>query len=257
MSGIADTARAVELAAVVTGVRLPFCVMNAAGFVTTAADVRAVARSRSGAVVLMTATVHPFVHPGFRALHNPGFDKLLPLVRDLVVTNERPVIASITGASIDELGILAKAFAGAGCAAIEVDLGDPWTTATLAPFESADHFGAIAARVAGEASPRPVWVKLPERVPAPYAEVVPLLLDAGVRGVVSSADFHGYEKLMLEAPRPIDIVVVGEFRTGFEVSRAIAKGARAVQLAPSLRTEGAGIFGRLEREMLKAAAKPG
>ena len=256
MSAIADTARAGELSAVVTGIRLPFCVMNEAGFATNTSDIRALARSRSGAVVLMPMTVHPFVHPGFRALNNPGFDKMLPLVRDLVAT-DRPVVASVVGATIDELGVLAKAFAGAGCAAIEVDLGDPWLTATLAPFESVETFAAVAARVAAEASPRPVWVKLPERVPASYAEIVPILINAGVRAIVSTADFQGFEKLLLEAPRSLDVIVRGQFPTGYDVSRTIAKGVRAVQLAASMRNEGVGVFGRLEREMRKATERPG
>ena len=68
MSHPVDTARALGFSTVVTGVRLPFAAMNAAGSAATAAEVRALARSRTGAVVLKTATVHPFVHPGFRSL---------------------------------------------------------------------------------------------------------------------------------------------------------------------------------------------
>ena len=46
----------------------------------------------SAAIVVMTATVRPFMHPGFRELHNPGFDKLLPLVRELAAEGTRPVL---------------------------------------------------------------------------------------------------------------------------------------------------------------------
>ena len=72
--------------------------MNAAGSVTAMSDVRALAQSRSGAVVHYTTTVHPFVHPQFRSLQNPGTDKLAPLARELAASGSPPVVASIAGA---------------------------------------------------------------------------------------------------------------------------------------------------------------
>ena len=252
MPNIADTERRIAHEAVVTGVRLPFCAMNAAGSAATAAEVRALARSRTGAIVFMTATAHPFVHPSFRSLHNPGFDKLLPLVRDLAASDVAPVVASVTGASPDEFGFLAKAFADAGAAVIEADLSNDWVASTLAPFEDAAVLDAIARRLV-EASPRPVWVKLPARPPVGYAPLVDLFVDAGVRGLVAYNDFHGFEKLLLEAPRPIDVVVGGGIGSGWEVARILHKGARAVQVGRALRAEGPGVFARLERELAKAA----
>jgi dihydroorotate dehydrogenase len=251
MSHPAATARALATTAVVTGVRLPFCAMNAAGSAASADELRALARSRTGAIVLKTATVHPFVHPGFRGLHNPGFDKLLPFVKDLA-RGERPVVASVAGATGDELGFLAKAFADAGADVVEANLADPWTESTLAPFESAEVLGDVARKLA--AGGVPVWVKLPERAPMSYGTLVATLLDAGVRGVVAPNDFTGYEKLLVEAPRPIDVVVVGGIATGFDVTQALRKGAKAVQVGSALRREGPGVFARLEREIRKVAA---
>jgi dihydroorotate dehydrogenase len=195
--------------------------------------------------------VHPFVHPGFRSLHNPGFDKLLPLVRELAEDRERPVVASIAGATPEELGFLAKAFAEAGASIVEANLAEPYVDSTLAPFDAPAVLHDVAARLA--APGRPVWVKLPEQVPMPYALLVATLLDAGVRGVVAHNDFHGYEKLMLEAPSPIDVVVGGGIASGFDVATAMRKGAKAVQVGAALRTEGPGIFARLEREMRRVA----
>ena len=251
MSDPIDTARTVAFSAVVTGVRFPFCVMNAAGSAATTEEVRALRRSPCGAIVLKTVTVHPFIHPGFRALHNPGFDKLLPLVRDLVSADGRPVVASIAGASVDELGILAKAFADAGASIIEVNLADPWVEAMLAPFESEAMMRALTTRVASAGCP--CWVKLPERVPVSYDALVTVLLDSGVRGVVAHHDFHGFEKLLLEAPAAIDVVVWGAISTGYEVATVLRKGAKAVQIDAALRTEGPAVFARLEREMRRLA----
>src|SRR4030095_16406440 len=90
-----ETARALGFSTVVAGVRLPFCAMNASGSAAPVDEIRALRRSRTGAIVLKSATVHPFVHPAFRSLHNPGFDKLLPLVRELSADRNRPVIARL------------------------------------------------------------------------------------------------------------------------------------------------------------------
>jgi dihydroorotate dehydrogenase len=246
-----ETARALGFRTVVTGVRFPFCAMNASDCAGTADEIRALRRSRTGAIVLKTMTVHPFVHPGFRSLHNPGFDKLLPFVRELAADRERPVVASIAGATPEELGFLAKAFADAGASIVEANLAEPYVESTLAAFDDPDVLHDVAVRLA--AAGRPVWVKLPEQVRIPYAPLVAILVDAGVRGVVAHNDFHGYEKLMLEAPSPIDVVVGGGIASGFDVTTAMRKGAKAVQVGSALRSEGPGIFARLEREMRRFA----
>jgi dihydroorotate dehydrogenase len=251
VSDPAETARTLGTTAVVTGVRLPFCVMNAAGAAASGDELRALARSRTGAVVLKTATVHPFVHPGFRSLHNPGFDKLLPFVRELA-SGERPVVASVAGASPDELGYLAKAFADAGADVVEANLADPWTESTLAPFDDAAVLGEVARKlVAGGV---PVWAKLPARPRMPYALLAGTLLDAGVRGVVAHFDFTGYEKLLVEAPGPIDVVVGGGIESAYDVAQALRKGAKAAQIGRALRAEGPRAFARLERDLRKIAA---
>lgn len=251
MSDPLATARALGSSTVVTGVRLPFAAMNECTFPQSADDLRRLRHSGTGAIVLMSATVHPFVHPGFRELNNPGFDKLLPLVRELSA-DARPVVASLAGATIEELAFLAKGFADAGAAVLEANLADRWTDATLDPFESEAKLREIARRLA--AVERPVWIRLPERVPMPYATLVAALVEEGVHGVVAANDFGGYEKLMLEAPTPIDVVVSGGITSGYDVATALRKGAKAVQVsAVDLRSEGVGMFVRLERDMRKAA----
>jgi dihydroorotate dehydrogenase len=249
-----ETARALGFRTVVTGVRFPFCAMNSSDCAGTADEIRALRRSRTGAIVLMSTTAHPFFHPGFRSLHNPGFDKLLPLVRELAADRERPVVASIAGASPEELAFLAKAFADAGASILEANLAEPYVDSTLAAFEDPDLLHDVAARIV--AAGRPVWVKLPEQVPMAYGRLVAILLDAGVRGVVAHNDFHGYEKLLLEAPAQLDVVVAGGIESGFDVATAMRKGAKAVQVGAALRTEGPGIFARLEREMRRIGGVP-
>lgn len=241
--------RGVDLGTTLAGVRLPFSAMNASGArSSTAAELRDLARSATGAIVIKTATVHPFVHPEYRALHNPGFDKLLPLVRELAAEGTRPVIPSIAGATADEYVTLARAFAEAGAALVEANLADPYVEATLAPFDDPGSLQALLARLVG-ACAVPVSIKLPDRPHLSYRLVGRVLADAGVRVVVVKNDFSGFEKLLVETERAFDVVAVGGISSGYDVSRALAKGARAAQVGSALVTEGPRIFTRLAREM--------
>ncbi len=234
------------------GVRFPFCAMNASGsWSATMAEVRDLARSESGAIVLKTATVHAFVHPAYRSLHNPGFDKLATLVRELVTVGDRPVVASIAGATVDEYVTLGRAFAEAGATMVEANLVDPWVTATLAPLEDPDVLRELATRLV-DACPVPVAVKLPEIVPLPYQRLVAELVAARVSVVVVRNSFAGMEKLLLEVGKELEVIAVGDVHCGYDVSRALAKGARAVQVESGLTSEGRGIFARLAREMRAA-----
>ena len=176
------TARSADLGTTIAGVRLPFCAMNAHEVASSPQELRPLVTSRTGAIVLRTATVHPFLHPEFRSLHNPGYDKLVPLVRELVATGGPPVVASIAGSSVEEYVFLARVFAEAGAAWVEANLADPWVAATVAPFEEPGALRELATRTAS-AAPVPVAARIPERMPLPYARLGDVLRDAGVRVV--------------------------------------------------------------------------
>ena len=245
-----------DFATTIGGVRFPSCVMNASGvWSSTAAELRALTRSGTGAIVLKTATVHPFVHRQYRALHNPGYDKLLPLVRELAAAAPCPIVASIAGSSVDEYATLARAFAEAGAAMLEVDLADDWVAATLAPWEERETLRLLFVKLR-DASPAPLSVKLPERLPIPYRLVGEQLAAAGVGVVVAKNDFEGFERLRLATGGALEVIAAGGVRSGYDVSRAIAKGAKAVQVGSALLSEGPGIFARLDREMRVARARP-
>jgi dihydroorotate dehydrogenase len=238
------------------GVCFPSCVMNASGvWSSTAAELRALARSATGAIVLRTTTVHPFVHPQYRSLHNPGYDKLLPLVRELAAEASCPVVASLAGSSVDEFAVLARAFGEAGAAMLELNLADDWVAATLAPWEERETLPRLWQRVR-DVSSALLSVKLPERLPLPPQAVARRLADAGVGVVVVKNDFEGLERLRLAAGSALEVIAAGGVRSGYDVSRAIAKGARAVQLGVELQSEGPGMFARIAHEMRVARARP-
>jgi dihydroorotate dehydrogenase len=95
----------------------------------------------------------------------------------------------------------------------------------------------------------PVSVKLPERTGVAYRVLGGELRAAGIRIVVARNEFAGLEKFMLEAGADFDVIAVGGVESGYDVSRALAKGAKGVQVGSALLREGPGIFARLAREM--------
>ena len=241
--------RPIDLGTTIAGIRFPFCAMNAAGArSSTAGELRALARSATGAIVLKTATLHPFIHPQYRSLHNPGYDKLVPLVRELAAQAPCPVVASIAGTTADEYANLARAFGAAGAALVEANLADPWVAATPSPCEERDLLRELLARLAASATVH-VAVKLPERIGIPYRTLAAALAEAGMRVVVAHNDFAGLEKLRLEAGAGLELIAVGGIQSGYDVARALSKGARAVQVGSALVAEGPGIFARLAHEM--------
>lgn len=241
-----------DLGTTVADVRFPFAAMNASGaWSSTGAELRDLARSQTGGIVLRTATVHPFIHPGYRSLHNPGYDKLVPLARELVASAEPPLVASIAGATADEYATLGRAFSAAGAALVEANFSDSYVAATLAPCEDATVLRAVLARLVPACSV-PVVVKLPERIGFSYRRLRDELVGAGVRALVIQNDFAGFEKFLVEAGRDLEVITIGGIRSGYDVSRARAKGARAVQVGAALVEEGPGMFARLRREMLTA-----
>jgi dihydroorotate dehydrogenase len=239
---------AADLGATVAGVEFPFCVMNASGTAATTAELRSLLGSRTGALVLKTATAHPFLHPEFRSLHNPGFDKLLPLVREIVTLGGQPIVGSVAGATPEEYAQVGRALAEAGAVMIEANVADPWVASTLAPFERPGVLRDVLTPLV-LASTVPVSVKLPERIPLGYAYLADELHAAGVRVVVVRNDFEGLDLFMDEAGTGFEVIVVGGIKSGYDVMRALGKGAKAVQVGSALVEEGPKIFARIEREM--------
>jgi dihydroorotate dehydrogenase len=121
-------------------------------------------------------------------------------------------------------------------------------TATLAPCEAVGALRDLAARLVG-ASSVPVVVKLPERPALGYGRIGETLAAAGVGAVVVKNEFAGLEKFLLETHAAVETIAAGGVRSGYDVRRAIAKGAKAVQIRSALVAEGPDVFARLEREM--------
>jgi dihydroorotate dehydrogenase len=190
--------------------------------------------------------VHPFLHPEFRSLHNPGYDRYLPLLTELA-TYRKPLVASIAGASVEEYVTLARAFAEAGAHLIEVDLAEPYVAATLRPWDDHVELQRLLLAVRAAAT-KPILVKCPERLPLPLGTLRDLLRDAGVEAVVLANTFAVMEKFLLASGPGPQVVALGGVRSGYDLATALRKGAVAVQVSAPLAVEGPVMFARIARE---------
>ena len=243
--------------ATIGGVTLSFCAMNASGtWSTTTKELVALAKSASGAVVLRPTTLHPFLHPQFRTLHNPGYDRYLPLVGEIKAFG-KPLIASIAGATTEEYVTLARAFAESGADLIEVNVAEPYVAVTLDPWEDPAALAKMLSAVRSVAV-RPIVLRCPERIPVPLADLRSALNDAGTDAVVLANTFDVMEKFFIEGTGRIPAVVaLGGVKSGYDIANALRKGATAVQVTSTLAGEGPRVFARLRRELMQLADRGG
>jgi dihydroorotate dehydrogenase len=231
------------------GVRLASPLITAPRLAPSVRDLEALIAARPGAVCLRPVTVQPFVHPEFRALHNPGHDRLLPIVRQLREMKAVPIVACVAGSTAEELGFLARVFGEAGAALVQLHLGDPWVEATLAPFEDRAALARLCAEVRANAT-TPVLAEVPVREARSYATIAQVLANEGIGGVVIENDFDGLEKFALEAGRDtLELVAVGNAHFGWDVARTLHKGARAVELDEVVRLDGPRAIRRITDEL--------
>src|SRR5438874_284123 len=122
---------------------------------------------------------------------------------------------------------------------------------------TAGQLPALAGSATGASATVLVAVKLPERIGIPYRTLAAAVGEVSIRVVVAHNDFVGLEKLRMEAGAGLELIAVGGIQSGYDVARALSKGARAVQVGAALVAEGPGIFARLAHEMRVARGERG
>ena len=238
----------------IAGVPFPFCLMNAAGALSTSKEeLLALAYSDSGAVVTKSITTAPFEDPGARCgLENPGYAAYVEWLPEIVQAG-KPVIASVAGFSVEEYVEVAQALAAAGASLIEINLNDPHVHNNLDPFRSAaflcETVGAIRQAVAV-----PLAVKLPPTVSLPLPDVAAALLEAKIPAAVChNASINGApsqaQTILTASNGRLDVIGVGGVSTPSEALAVLRHGIKAIQIGSAVVREGMGVFARLKLAM--------
>jgi len=244
----------VNSAPTIAGIPFSFCLMNAAGALSTSREEPlALAHSDSGAVVTKSITPESFLDPGARCgLENPGhayYVELLPKLRQ----TGKPVIASVAGLTAEEFILVAQALAAAGADLIEINLNDPHVHTHLAPFASAKRLGQLVSTIR-QAVHVPLAVKFPMTVPLPPMEVAAALLDSDIPAAIchnpSTNGGPSQAQAILHASAGrLDIIGVGGVSSGAEALAVLRSGVKAIQIGSAVVKEGVGVFARLKREL--------
>lgn len=238
----------------IAGVSFPFCLMNAAGALSTSREeLLALAQSASGAVVTKSITPESFLDPGAQCgLENPGHAYYVKLVPELRGAG-KPVIASVAGLTVEEFILVSQALAAAGADLIEINFNDPHVHTHLAPFASASHLSQLASTIR-QAVHAPLAVKLPVTVPLPLAEVAAALLDSGIPAAVchnnsANGGPSQAQAILHTSAGRLDVIGVGGVSSGAEALIVLRSGIKAMQIGSAVVKEGVGVFARLKREM--------
>ena len=244
----------ITIAPTIAGVRLSFCLMNAAGALSTSREeLFALAHSDAGAVVTKSITPESFLDPGASCgIENPGvafYVNLLPELRRI----GKPVMTSVAGLTVEEFVRATQTLAAAGADLIEVNLNDPHVHTHLAPFASAENLQRIVATMR-QAVSVPLVVKLPSKVFLPLSTITAVLLDAGIPAIVchntsGNGEPSQAQVVLCASQGKLDVIGVGGVSTGAEALTVLQSGVKAIQVASAVVREGVGAFSRLKREL--------
>lgn len=244
----------IELCPTIAGVRLPFCVMNAAGALSTSREeLLALAHSDAGAVVTKSITSASFLDPGATCgIENPGASYYVGLLSELRKIG-KPVITSIAGLTVEEFVHTAQTLAAAGADLIEVNLNDPQVHTHLAPFASVANLLRIVSPLR-QAVIVPLVIKLSTKVALPLATVTAVVLDAGISAMVchntSANGEPSQAHTVLHASQgKLEVIGVGSVSTGAEALKVLQSGVKAIQIASPVMKEGVSAFTRVKREL--------
>ena len=245
-----------NLTPTIAGVPLPFCLMNAAGALSTSREeLLALAHSESGVVVSKSITTTAFEDPGARCgLENPGYASYVEWMPE-VLRAGKPVIASVAGFSVEEYIEVAQALAAAGASLIEINLNDPHVYNHLNPFRSAGFLSETVAAIR-QAVPAPLAVKLPPTVPLPLTDVAAALLEAAIPAAIChNASANGgpsqAQTILRASSGKLDVIGVGSVSSTPETFAVLQSGIKAIQMGSVVVKEGVGVFARLKQEMVR------
>jgi dihydroorotate dehydrogenase (fumarate) len=239
------------LSTTLAGIPFPSCLMNASGaWSGTHAELRELAASATGAVVIKTTTTHARVEEVQGCgIANPGQPYYLAILPELKAGG-KPIIGSLAGFTTAEYVELAQVYAQVGLQIIELNLSDPSVSCNrsgacdLAAVDEVLRAVRAAVRV-------PLAVKLPGLPQGLMGQAVDLLqrhrIDVFVCNTPQLAAFAS------AIGGALDLIAVGGVSNGKDAHEALRRGAKAVQIGSALMKEGPAVFARMQQELSAAA----
>lgn len=257
------------------GVEIASSVMNASGPRSAEREeIHELSAAHAGAVVFKSCNSVGLEEP--ENLKNRGVEHFAAIARELR-PGGKVVVASVVGASDEEIVQVARMLDRSGVSIIELNLADDYVQGAVAPFSSLGHLDSVVGAVR-DAVGAVLAVKLPPRglalEPAAIAERMkargvrilvcandlPKDLDIDIAsGTVKGEDrilsqVHAFHR---ESPGTFDIVAVGGVNTGRDAYVAHLTGAKAVQVGSALIKEGVGALARIDGELDALLAQNG
>jgi dihydroorotate dehydrogenase (fumarate) len=238
------------LATTLAGIPFPACLMNASGaWSGTHAELRELAASATGAVVIKTTTTHARAEEVQGCgIENPGQPYYLAVLAELQAGG-KPVIGSVAGFTTAEYVELAQVYAEAGVQIIELNLSDP-----IVPCNRSGACDLAAVDEVVKAVRAAVRVPLAVKLPALPGGLVGQAIDLLQR--------HRTDVFVCNTPQlaafasaiggALDLIAVGGVANGKGAQEALRRGAKAVQIGSALMKEGPAVFARLQRELSAA-----
>ncbi len=287
----------IDISTKIAGVKLETCIINTAGPAdVTLEELEIVANSKSSAITMKSCTVEPRSgnpEPRYADLEcgsinsmglpNLGYKAYIKFAKALRKKYKKPIIASISGMTLDDNVLIFKAFNNSDVDIIEFNPGSPNTIGKPIVGYDVEAMDRLLDAVA-KVSKKPWGVKLP-----PYFDLVhfdqiasvikkyPVKFVTCVNSIGNGLVINPYTEKPLIKPKgglggiggkyikyttlanvrrfyelfedKIQIIGVGGVYTGVDAFELILAGASAVQIGTAFLQKGPGIFEAVQTEL--------
>src|SRR3989338_10020277 len=295
----------VDISTKIAGVQLESCIFNTAGPADVTLDeLEIIAKSKSSAITMKSCTLAPregnpqpryadleFGSINSMGLPNLGYKAYIKFSKILAKKYKKPIIASISGLSLEDNVTIFKAFNDSPVDIIEFNPGSPNTIGKPIVGYDAEEMDRLLDAISNVCK-KPFGVKLPAYFDLVHfektAQIIkkyPVKFVTCINSVGNGLAIDPYKEKPLIKPKgglggisgkyikftalanvrkfyelfngKIQVIGVGGVYSGIDAFEFILAGASAVQIGTALFQKGPKIFGKVQRELSEFIAKKG
>lgn len=296
----------VDISTTIAGVKLQTCVFNASGPAdVTLSELEVIAKTRSSAITMKSCTLEPRKgnpEPRYADLEygssvnsmglpNLGYKAYIKFAKFLKKKYAKPVVASISGLTLEDNKIIFKAFNDSGVSIIEFNPGSPNTIGKPIigyDFEEMDRLLEAVSKICE----KPWGIKLPAYFDLVHFEQAakvfkkyPIKFVTCINSIGNGLAIDPYRERPLIKPKgglggiggryikytalanvrkfyqlfddKIKIIGVGGVYSGIDAFEFILAGASAVQIGTAFLQKGPSIFEKVQKELMDFMEKKG